>query len=297
MRSPSGLCGELRHRGADRGASAGRGPSPVLTNGTDDAWQCNPARVRHTYDRNVRGRLRVSACQTPEILGDIESALLCIEGFAAQADADGAQLLVFPECFLQGYLVEERHVREHALSLDSSRFATLLERLAPIKPTLVIGAIEDDDGRYFNTAVVIARGQLVGTYRKTHLVAGESVFGIGTTYPTFVLNGVRFGINICYDTQFADAAASVAAQGARLLLAPAQNMMRRPAAQHWKDLHHAIRAERARGTGMWLVSADVTGERDECRVGWGPTSVVNPRGEIMAQVPLGTTGMVVADIE
>jgi predicted amidohydrolase len=241
--------------------------------------------------------LRAGACQTPEILGDIERTLLCIEGFAAQADAQGVDLLLFPECFLQGYLVEEQHVREHALSLDSARFAVVLQRLARIAQTLVFGVIEQADGRYFNTAVVVAQGELMGVYRKTHLVPGEFLFEKGDTYPTFVLRGVRFGINICYDTQFGEAAAPVAAQGARLLLVPAQNMMRRAAALHRKDLHHAIRAERVRETGMWLVSADVTGERDESRVGWGPTSVISPRFEVVAQVPLMTTGMVVADID
>lgn len=107
---------------------------------------------------------------------------------------------------------------------------------------------------------------------------------------------MKFGINICYDTHFAQAAALVAAQGAQLLLVPAQHMMRRAAADHWKDLHHAMRAERARETGMWLVSADVTGERDELRVGFGPTSVINSRADIVVRVPLMTTGMVVADI-
>jgi hypothetical protein len=29
-------------------------------------------------------------------------------------------------------------------------------------------------------------------------------------------------------------------------------------------------------TGLWLVSADVTGERDESRIGLGPTCVVDP---------------------
>lgn len=169
------------------------------------------------------GTLRVGACQTPEILGDVGSARACIEDFATRADAQGA-------------------------------------------------------------------------YRKTHLVPGESLFHAGDSYPTFELRGVRFGINICYDTQFAESAAPIAAQGARLLLVPAQNMMRRAAAIHWKNLHNTIRAERVRETGMWLVSADVTGERDGYRVGFGPTGVMNPRAEVVAQVPLMTTGMVVADI-
>lgn len=107
---------------------------------------------------------------------------------------------------------------------------------------------------------------------------------------------MRFGINICYDTRFARPASSVAAQGARLLLVPAQNMMRREAAAHWKDLHNRIRAERVRETGMWLVSADVTGERGEHRIACGPTTVMNPQAEVVARVPLMTAGIAVADI-
>lgn len=245
----------------------------------------------------MRATLRVGACQTPEILGDIDQALRVIEAFAAQAAGQGAHLLVFPECFLQGYRVQEQHVREYALSLDSGRFASMLRRLTRIEQTLVLGVLEEADGRYFNTAVVITRGELVGSYRKTHLMPGESLFAKGDSYPTFVLRGVRFGINICSDTQFGAASAAVAAQGARLLLVPAQNMMRRAAALQWKDLHHSMRAERVRETGMWLVSADVTGERGLHRVGWGPTSVISPRAEVVAQVPLETIGMVVSDID
>lgn len=160
----------------------------------------------------------------------------------------------------------------------------------------MVGLIELRGGRYFNSAVVITRGALVGVYRKTHLMPTESLFDSGCDYPTFELRGVRFGINICHDTRFAETAASVAAQGASLLLVPAQNMMLRETAQRWKDLHNRIRAERVRETGMWLVSADVTGERDEHRIGYGPTAVINPRAEVVAQVPLMTTGAVIADI-
>lgn len=46
---------------------------------------------------------------------------------------------------------------------------------------------------------------------------------------------------------------------------------------------------------MWVVSSDVTGVRDS-RIAYGPTSVISPQGEIVMQVPLMTTGMVVAEI-
>jgi hypothetical protein len=73
-------------------------------------------------------------------------------------------------------------------------------------------------------------------------------------------------------------------------------MMKRQAAETWKCRHNTIRAERVRETGMWLVSADVTGARDGSRIGYGPTSVMNPHADVVAQVPIMTVGMVVAEI-
>ncbi len=82
----------------------------------------------------------------------------------------------------------------------------------------------------------------------------------------------RYGINICSDTQFPEPTVRVAAQGATLLLVAAKNMMRRPVATPFKDLHHRMRAERAYETGMWLVSADVTGTRENSVAEPGVTS-------------------------
>ncbi len=109
------------------------------------------------------------------------------------------------------------------------------------------------------------------------------------------MNGLRFGINICYDTNFTTAAQGVAALGASLIVCPANNMLPRRAAETWKDRHNAIRAERCREAGLWLVSADVTGERDGC-VSFGPTAVITPAGEVAAQLPLGRPGLLVFDL-
>jgi predicted amidohydrolase len=244
----------------------------------------------------MRRTLRIGACQTPEPLGDVPSAMATVGSFARQAEAADLDLLVFPECFLQGYLVTPEHLDVYALDLGSPAFGEILARLAPIRQTLVLGVIERRLDRFFNSAAVIARGEVAGVYSKTHLTRGEPAFTAGTDCPVFELNGIRFGINICYDTQFPAAARAVADGGARVLLVPAQNMMRRANAETWKPRHNAIRAERARETGLWLISADVTGQRDEDRIGYGPTSVISPDGRVVAQVPTGTTGMVVAEV-
>ena len=241
----------------------------------------------------MRQTLRIGACQTPELLEDVPAALATVESFAAQADVD---LLLFPECFLQGYLVTPDYLARNAFDLGSAAFGVILRRLAPIRQTLVLGLIERRGDHFFNSAAVITRGEVIGVYRKTHLTLGERTFTAGTDYPVFDLHGVRFGINICNDTRFTAAARAVAAQGAQVLLVPAQNMMRNAGADFWKPLHNAIRAERARETRLWLVSADVTGRRGDERTGYGPTSVITPDAEVIAQVPALTVGMVTAEI-
>jgi predicted amidohydrolase len=246
--------------------------------------------------RPMTPNVRIGACQTPEIIGDVEAALACMEAFARRFGSEDVDLLLFPECFLQGYLVEPEHLKRFALDLATPLFRRILNRLMPLRPTLVFGVIEQCGVSYFNTAIVVRHGVLEGFYRKTHLTAGERLFQPGTGYPTFNLHGLRYGISICYDTHFPEAAIAVASQGARILLVPSQNMMKRQAAETWKCRHNAIRAERVRETGMWLVSADVTGSRDEGRVAYGPTSIMNPDAELVAQVPTMTVGMVVANI-
>jgi predicted amidohydrolase len=241
--------------------------------------------------------LRIGACQTPEILGDPDAALALIEHFAGDPAAREVDLLLFPECFLQGYLVTPEHVESWAVDLSGTDFAAVLERLAPIRQTLVFGLIERRGPRLFNTAAVVAGGRLLGAYRKVHLTDGERVFAPGRSYPVFAARGVRFGINICFDARFPRAAAAVAAQGAHVLLAPAQNMMRRENAYVWQPRHAQIGAERARETGMWLVRSDVTGERDANRIALGPTCVIDPAGRMVSQVPAGTVGMAIGAVE
>ncbi|MEU4419689.1 carbon-nitrogen hydrolase family protein [Actinoplanes sp. NPDC024001] len=236
--------------------------------------------------------MRIGACQTPELIEDVPAALAVVESFAHAPDASGVDLLLFPECFLQGYLVTPDFLSRNALELGSAAFAAVLSRLAPIRQTLVLGMIERQGDEFFNSAAVITGGEVVGVYRKTHLTSGERAFTAGRDYPVFEAGGVRFGINICADTRFTAAARAVAAQGCRVLLVPAQNMMRHRSAQFWRPMHNAIRAERARETGMWLISADVTGRRDDQRIGYGPTSVISPNGQVLAQVPALTVGMV-----
>lgn len=241
--------------------------------------------------------MKIAACQMPEFRESVDEALSFIDRYAQRAASENASLVCFPECFLQGYLVELPQARRHAISLGSSTFDRILKRLAHAEPVVVFGMIEADGETLFNTAIVIHRGRLVGRYRKINLLPGERrSFAPGTWPEVFSVGSCRFGINICSDTQVPELSAAIASQGAKLIVCPSNNMMRRENALKWKDKHNECRTLRARETGAWLVSSDVTGESGE-RVGLGPTCVIDPQGRVMAQVPLMEVGMITAEID
>lgn len=239
--------------------------------------------------------VRIAAAQTAEYREDVEGALSSAVELSQQAEAEGASLLCFPEGYLQGYMTDEAIARRVALDVSSSRFNDLMKRFSKIGPTIVMGFIEVSMGKLFNSAVVIEGATTVGCYRKRHLLPVESSFSAGTDTPVFNAGGLKFGINICYDTNFPVAAQRVADCGATLIVCPANNMMRRDRAEIFRDAHNSVRGDRCRETGLWLVSADVSGERDG-RVSWGPTAVLSPKGEVVKQLPLGKPGLLVADI-
>lgn len=243
----------------------------------------------------MKQRFTVAACQLFDVQDDLERSLDEIMDYATHASEQGAALVCFPECYLQGYVVDERQARRRAIDLASVQFAEILKKLKSLRPTLVIGMIEKAGESLHITAVVVKQGALLGHYRKNRLAAGEQLFAPGTETPIFEVDGLRFGINICYDLQQSERAAAVANQGASLVVCPCYNMLHPENAETWKEKHNAIRAERARETGLWLLSSDVTGERDG-QISYGPTAVIDPGGEVVAQVPLMEEGLLLQEI-
>ena len=245
---------------------------------------------------NISNMIKIAGCQPPEHLSDVPRNIATIIEFSHTAVKEGASLICFPECYLQGYIVEVARTRQLAISLNSERLLTVLKQLERIDATIVFGMIERDKGLIFNTAVVVKGGAILGTYRKSRLLANESkVFAPGKKFPTFTIDGVKFGINICNDLNFPECANHLAGQGVQLLVCPSNNMLPMNTAIKWKEKHNQIRAERCRESKVWLLSSDVTGERDGS-VSYGPTAVISPSGCVVAQAPLEMPGLVIYEI-
>ena len=84
----------------------------------------------------------------------------------------------------------------------------------------------------------------------------------------FELDGLRFGINICNDANFAVPALRLSGQGAELLCYPLNNLLLPATADKWRGKSVENLRQRALDTGCWVVSSDVVGEHAGKLVLW-----------------------------
>lgn len=138
--------------------------------------------------------------------------------------------------------------------------------------------VEEDAGKYFNTAVVVKNGKLLGRYRKVHLF--EQNFELGSDYPVFAVDGLIFGVNICYDARFPEGAEALVRQGAQVIFYPLNNRLPTEKALKYRDKHLPNLIDRAKETGCWVVSSDVIAEDDKT-IGYGCTAIVSPKGTVI----------------
>lgn len=130
--------------------------------------------------------------------------------------------------------------------------------------------IESKEGkRCSNAAILVGRkGEIVGTYRKVHLVValdrGTTEGGAtpGDALPIFECDFGKLGIQICYDMEFAEGWTQLAQRGAELIAWPSQSpQTSQPAA-------------RAREGRFYIVSST-----------WRHNaSIFEPTGKIAAQI-------------
>ncbi|KAJ8598658.1 hypothetical protein CTAYLR_003060 [Chrysophaeum taylorii] len=153
----------------------------------------------------------------PESVG---AALDEMEATVSDADAD---VVVFPELFLGGYLLEDAGARV-STPADLARAQDIAARNA----TCVVFGYFERSGSLYNSALAInAEGAVVAKYRKTHLfgAAERAAFSPGDRLgDIFDIKGVKAALLICYDLEFCEAPRALALRGAKILIVPTANM-------------------------------------------------------------------------
>ena len=237
--------------------------------------------------------MRIAATQCPAIIDDPARACEAIVQRLRWATKEGVDLLLLPEAYLLGQSYDPEIIRSRAHKACGVVLAELCRRVAAFPVTLVVGAFDLAPPHIFNSAFVIEEGRITGRYAKAY--PNEPGVTAGSDFPTFVRSSTRYGINICNDANHADAAERIQRQGAELILYPLNNMLRPATAERWRERSLANLVDRARQTGCWIASSDVTGASDGL-LSYGCTAIVAPDGDVVARVPELREGVAVYDM-
>jgi len=237
---------------------------------------------------------RYAAIQMQPTLLDPEANLAKVVTWIREAHARGAQVAVFPECALTGYALSAAEADAIAEPVPGPRTAQLADACRDQDMLAVVGTIEaDEEGRCFNTAVLLGPQGILGRYRKTHLpflgvdrflAAGDAIG------PPIETSAGRLGLLICYDLRLPEPARLLALAGAQALLLPTAW----PASARLYP--EFLARARAAENGLYLIAANRIGEERGTQY-LGRSLIAGPDGEMLAQATPDQEQMLIADID
>ena len=204
---------------------------------------------------------------------------------ARLAVSRGASLVVFPEysSFFRSEI--DQHMVDAAEPLDGEFVRALADLASVLDVHIVAGVLEQttDAARFSNTLVALnPRGELVAVYRKQHLYdafgqteSDRVIPGAIDDPETFVVGGIRVGMQTCYDIRFPEVTRRLVDAGADLVLVPAEWVRGPLKEHHWRTLATA----RAIENTVYLAAADHAPP-----VGVGTSFVIDPMGVELATI-------------
>ncbi len=243
-------------------------------------------------------QIRVAAAQTgPVLTRDMSKGVETACALVAEAAGQGADIVCFSELFLTPFFPSTLTRDYEAFFLElPSPVTDPLFALARDKRVALIFPYAERNGRVFhNAALVVDRdGRTLGTYRKTHIpailpsdLAGGTgsyekfYFSPGQALPVFEIDGVRIGIQICYDRKFPEGSRALALDGAQILFMPICAATYGETKLRGDTWELPLQA-RAYENGVFVVGVNRAGDEGGRRH-IGKSMIVNPVGaEIMA---------------
>ncbi|WP_026700851.1 carbon-nitrogen hydrolase family protein [Salibacterium aidingense] len=169
--------------------------------------------------------MRISLAQFTPKLKSKDYNLSRILDYLKEAGKQGADLVLFPEMSLTGYLLEEE-TETFAETLDSGFLQTIQKECRQLNVAAVISFPEKyNEASYICALCIDSRGNILERYHKSHLFDSEKkYFAKGSTYPVFTISGIRIGMIICYDLEFPEVSRLLRLKGADLILVSTANM-------------------------------------------------------------------------
>ncbi|WP_172193820.1 MULTISPECIES: N-carbamoylputrescine amidase [Saccharibacillus] len=174
-------------------------------------------------------KVKVAATQM-SCTWDIDDNIRKAEALVRKAAAEGAQVILLQELFETPYFCQKEKAEyyQYATELESNKAIHHFKQIAKeLEVVLPISFYEKKNyARYNALAMIDADGEIMGTYRKSHIPDGpgyEEKFYFNPGDTGFKVWNTRYGkigVGICWDQWYPEAARAMALMGAEILLYP-----------------------------------------------------------------------------
>ncbi|MGO3083166.1 N-carbamoylputrescine amidase [Psychrobacter celer] len=161
---------------------------------------------------------------------DIQQNIAAATDLVTKAANAGANIILLQELFETPYFcqVHDFDYFKLASSVEDNAAITHFKKLAKaLEVVLPISFYEKSGNTFFNSVTIIdADGEILGTYRKTHIPDGipyaeKFYFTPGDTgFKVWETKYAKIGVGICWDQWFPECARSMALMGAEILFYP-----------------------------------------------------------------------------
>ena len=224
--------------------------------------------------------MKIAAAQISCTPGEIGANVRKIREFASRAKTGGAELVVFPVLSDTGYSMPV--IKKHATSWSEGAVPRLEQIAEELSISIICGVSEREGDNIFNSQVFIeAGGEMIGSYRKTHLVTAapldeRPVFAPGDKFSACDARGFKFGLTICYDLRFPEVAR-------KLVVDQNVNVLINSSAWPFPRVEHLriLALTRAIENQSYLVLANRVGADDGVTF-CGTSAIIDPYGVILA---------------
>ena len=236
-------------------------------------------------------KLRVALAQINPTVGDLAGNAGLIAESVKSAQAQGANLIVFPEMIVTGYPVEDLALRP---SFQAASIKAVEEIAAGITGDIVAVVGYLDQGPK-NAVAVIHEGKIKARYVKRHLPN----YGVFDEFRNFVagdqslvvrIHGVDVAVAICEDIWHS--LDSIAARTPGLLVVPNGS----PFERNKDDVRLGLVQKRAKEIGAPVAYVNMTGGQDDL-VFDGDSIVVGKDGSVLARTAQFDDQLIVIDLD
>jgi len=245
----------------------------------------------------MKEKIRVALAQISCKREDKAENIRKMEKVTAKAKKQSADLVIFPELSLTGYVIRDQ-IYELAETIPGTSTKTM-ERIAKKAKTYIVFGMpelsEKAQATIYNAAVIVGPEGLIGKYRKmylpTHSVFEEKrYFRPGYQTQAFNAKPGKIGLIICYDIFFPEASRLTRLKGAQLIVCISAS----PAVR--RMFFETLTIARAVENTAFLAYVNLVGIEDGLQF-WGGSRLVGPNGKVLVQAKYDEEDLVMCDID